>query len=329
MKANIMRSLSLLVIILLFFSCTKEPYQVYTGEAQGTTFSIKFMSPFQKSYEAEIDSIFTSMDDLFSTYKEGTFINKFNKSERGIPLNPDFKELWEFCWELSIESNGYFDPTLAPVFDFYREFNGKDLDTALLMQTLSHTGMPLISISNDSLIKRDAEASINLNAIAQGYTVDVIANFLFKKGIVDMMVEVGGEVYAIGKNDKSKTWTIGIDKPKIDGSRELMASIKLDGKAMATSGNYRKFTVMNGKRMGHILNPKTALPSFSNVLSISVLNKDCYRADALATALMNMTSSEIKDYDANNDGIEIVLIELIESDTVLYSSPGLEIELFD
>ena len=139
------------------------------------------------------------------------------------------------------------------------------------------------------------------------------------KGINNFMVEVGGEVYAIGKNDKGLTWTIGIDKP-IEQGRQLITTLKLDAMSMATSGNYRKFKEINGKKMGHIINPKTGFPGYSNILSVSVLTRYCYRADALATGLMNMSSQEIKEFDQNMNDVQLILIELNEGDTTIYVS---------
>jgi len=312
-----------IIFLLTLLACKEQSgYKVYSGEAQGTTFLIKYESFTGEKYDEGIDSIFLSMDQNFSTYLSGSIVNNFNLSENGIVVNPVFIDLWEKCWELNIETDGYFDPTLSRVFEAYDSMSKDIFDSALIFDALLHTGMPLISLKSDSLIKRDPAVKINFNAIAQGYTVDLIADYLAGEGIKNYMVEVGGEVYANGKNEKGKIWRIGIDKP-IERGRHLISTLNLSAMSLATSGNYRKFVEIGGKKMGHIINPKTGFPGYSNILSVSVLTRYCYRADALATGLMNMSSREIKEFDQEMDDIQIVLIELNEGDTSIYVSPGL------
>ncbi len=319
-----LRIVMFFVIAGLVLGCGRQgEYEVISGEAQGTTFSIKFKNKAELDLEEDIDSILVSMDMLFSTYVDKSMISEFNRSTIGIEVNDEFIDLWEKCWELNIESDGYFDPTLSPVFDVYTKMKETGLDSSLIEEALSHTGMHLVSLQDKNLIKKDRNLRLNLNAVAQGYSVDIISEFLDNKGIKNYMVEIGGELYARGKNDKGKVWTIGVDKPK-DGPRELIGSIELDGLSMATSGNYRKFVEVDGKRMGHIINPRTGFPGYSNILSISVLAENCYRADALATALMTRSSEEIKEFDDSTDDIQIILIELIEKDTSIYISKGLK-----
>jgi thiamine biosynthesis lipoprotein len=308
------------ILLLVLLACKPQKgYKVYSGEAQGTTFLIKYESTTGYEFDEEIDSIFQSLDQSFSTYLSGSVISDFNQSENGVLVDRVFADLWEKCWELNIETDGYFDPTLSTVFEAYESMSKDILDSNLVYEALQHTGMPLVSLKGDSLIKRDTRVKINLNAVAQGYTVDILSEFLSGKGINNFMVEVGGEVYAIGKNDKGLTWTIGIDKP-IEQGRQLITTLKLDAMSMATSGNYRKFKEIDGKKMGHIINPKTGFPGYSNILSVSVLTRYCYRADALATGLMNMSSQEIKEFDQNMNDVQLILIELNEGDTSIYVS---------
>ena len=307
----------------IFLSCKeKNGYVEYHGEAQGTTFLIKYHTAEEKELQEEIDSIFNRMDALFSGYKEDSYVSRFNSSKEGLPVDYDFLDLWEKCWELSIETDGYFDPTLSPVIKIYREMKSQSIDSASIEEALSHTGMPLVIHSGDSLKKKDPHLKIDLDAVAQGYTVDVLSRFLEKQGSDNYLIEVGGEVYAKGKNEKNKKWTIGIDKP-IQGERKMLTTIEMDGSSMATSGNYRKFKEIGGKKVGHILNPKSGYPMETNVLSVSVISRFCYRADALATALMNRSVADIKDFDAGNNDVQIILVEVADSDTLIYVSPEL------
>lgn len=318
-----MKLISVALICVYLFACMPtDQYLVYYGEAQGTTFSIKYRSSHGENFEPEIDSILELMDMLFSGYISNSQVSELNNSTKGILMDYRFKDLWEKCWELNIKSDGLFDPTLAPLFETYKKMNKDLFDSNLIFRSLENTGMQLFSIKGDSLVKKNAAARVDFDGVAQGYSVDVIRDYLLKNGISDLLVELGGEVYAIGKNDKGESWTIGIDKP-VFGERELIAKIKPDGLAMATSGNYRKFREIAGKKVGHIINPKTGFPAYTNVLSVSVFSKDCYYADALATSLMNLNSDEIRTFDNDNDDIGVIIIELTNGDTTLYVSPEL------
>jgi len=313
------------ILLLFLFACKAEKgYKTHSGQAQGTTYLIKYESITGEEYDEEIDSIFEAIDHNFSTYLSNSIVSDFNNSLKGIVVNENFIDLWEKCWELNIEIDGYFDPTLYSVFEAYKKMSSEILDSHLILTALDHTGMPLIVLKEDSLIKKDADVKLNFNAVAQGYTVDVLAQFLADKELVNYMVEVGGEVYAKGINSKGITWTIGIDKPIIEGEgRQLISTLKLDDLSLATSGNYRKYVEIDGKKMGHIINPKTGFPGYTDILSVSVLTRYCYRADALATGLMNMSSEEIKEFDQGSEDVQLILIELIDGDTSIYASPEL------
>lgn len=326
-----MRSSNLIfTLFVLMSSCQqKGEYIEYHGEAQGTTFSIKYKDKAQRDFEEEIDSILNRMDLLFSTYVETSQISEFNKSALGVEIDPLFSDLWEKCWELNIESDGYFDPTLKPVFEAYGNMDKDVLDSGMIQKALTQTGMVLIRQEDNMLIKKDKAVRIDLNAVAQGYSADCLMEFFQEQGIRDAMIEIGGEVRVSGKNPRNKPWVIGIDKP-IMGKRALMATIQLDDEAMATSGNYRKFEVIDGKSVGHIINPKTGFPSETSVLSVSVIAKDCYRADALATALMSRDRNEIVEFDQDSDDVSLLAIYLTEEgDTAVYFSEKLKIKLLD
>jgi len=311
-----------IAVLFLLYSC-EEPgsYRVYQGEAQGTTFSIKYKD-LNDEYEHEFDSILSLIDMEFSTYEEDSRISNFNRSFSGVQSSVLFKNLWENCWELNIESDGYFDPTLAPVLKLYDFDNsqGITVDSADVYGALSSTGMHLIKVSNDSIVKEKAAVKLDFNGVAQGYSVDLIARLLESKQVNDYMVEIGGEVRAKGHNPSNETWTIGIDRPKESGSRELIAKVKLDGISVATSGNYRKFKMVNGKKMGHIVNPKTGFMRETNIISVSVFSTECYRSDAMATAFMNMDMEEILNVESHSDDLGVLVIYTQGLDTLNYIS---------
>ncbi|MEQ9064918.1 MAG: FAD:protein FMN transferase [Vicingaceae bacterium] len=329
LKVSGMKYLSKLCFILFsMYGCNQsDGMKTYNGEAQGTTFHIIYACEYD--LEPEIDSVLELADVHFSTYRKGSMINRINKTSESAAVDDLFTELWEHCWDLNIRSNGYFDPSLAPVLALYDfdDISAMDLDSEMVKEALAHTGMHLMSVENGVARKKDSRFEMNMNAVAQGYTVDLIANFLSARKCSSYMVEIGGELRCKGKKKNGEEWVIGIDKPIQAGSRELFAKVSLMNASMATSGNYRKFKTINGSSVGHIINPKSGFPERSNILSISVIANECYEADAMATAFMNMAVEEVKAADGADPGIKLFMIYLEGMDTLHYQSPGLKAQL--
>jgi FAD:protein FMN transferase len=170
-------------------------------------------------------------------------------------------------------------------------------------------GYQKIKLENGVLLKADSRMEIDFNAIAQGYTVDLIGLFLEKHGIHDYLVEIGGEVRTAGLNESGKPWNIGIDKP-VEGPQEgrpLQWTLPLSGKSLATSGSYRKFVVRDGKKYSHAIDPSTGYPITHNLLSVSVVAPDCTAADAWATAFLVMGMDKALE-QAKKNGMEIYCI---------------------
>ncbi|HAW51359.1 MAG TPA: hypothetical protein DCX54_03370 [Flavobacteriales bacterium] len=317
-------------LLFLLVSCGEhEGFRSYSGEAQGTTFSIVY--DYQPGdLEDEIDSLLASMDFHFSTYAEGSMINLVNTADRPVKVDDLFVDLWEKCWDVNITTNGYFDPTLGPVLALYDfdDYNDLSVDSAEVEEALKQTGMHLIRIQNHELTKKNVNVTLNFNAVAQGYSVDVISEFFERKGIQNYMVEIGGELRVKGANDKNKPWSIGIDKPVQTQSRKLLLKTSLRDRSLATSGNYRKFKKINGMSAGHILNPKTGYSEQTNVLSVSVMAGSCYRADAMATAFMNMQLKDIKTLEQDDPDLSVIVVYLEARDTAVYVSPGVDVVYF-
>lgn len=293
----------------------------YSGQAQGTYFSVKYHKSGHDA-EAGLDSIFRAIDNQFSAYIDNSAVTRFNTAHDGATVDSEFLDLWEKCWELNIETDGYFDPTLASVIQLYKEFD-KGIDTSRVIESLSQTGMQMITADGDFLSKKVPGIRLDFDGVAQGYTVDVIATYLDLQGVENYLIEVGGEVRTKGKNESGHYWTIGIDDPSAGKNRKIMHKIALHDKSLATSGNYRKFREINGKRIGHIIDPKTGFPAETSLLSVSVVCRDCYRADGLATAFMNMSAQEVIDLSSEMKDIDIFLVYLSAGDTLSFESPNL------
>ncbi|MBI2967992.1 MAG: FAD:protein FMN transferase [Bacteroidetes bacterium] len=309
-------SLTLFFPFLFFFSCLNpEKNLIYiSGEAQGTTYSIKFISRNTSDYSGPVDSIFRIIDNSLSTYKENSIISRVNNNDTTVILDEHFIAVFKRGIEISELTGGLFDPTVMPLFLLWKFDKDNEAlfsvpGSALIDSVLAFTGYKKIHISNNKIIKDDPRLKIDFSGIAQGYTVDLLARYLKSERITDYMIELGGEVGASGKNEKGEYWRIGIDDPIAEpGSRKIFTAISLSDKSLATSGVYRKYHEINGKRYSHIIDPKTGYGVYHNLLSASVIADDCTTADALATALIVMGEKGAEEFLRQSNHVQGLLI---------------------
>jgi FAD:protein FMN transferase len=291
---------ALLIISLFFlFSCTPEiKKSQFTGEAQGSTYSIIFYSYPNQVTPSEIDSLLKAFDLSLSTYNPASIISRINRNEHAEPdswfMNVFYKSI-----EVAKKTGGLFDPTVGPLVNAYGFGPAKKstVDMKLIDSLLKITGYENVQLINGKLIKTRPEIFLDFNAIAQGYSVDVVADFLEERGISNYLIEIGGEIRASGKKSDEEAWMVGIDQPT-EGNYErvLNAVVELKDKSLATSGNYRKFYEENGIKYSHTINPLTGLPAKNNLLSATVIATDCMTADAYATAFMVMGYEKSLDF---------------------------------
>ncbi len=285
---QILFSLSILSIIL--FSCgeSTEFYKI-EGDTQGTTYHIMFEGK-QANFKQGIDSVLRDFDMSLSTYEPNSIISQINQGNN-VEVDKYFKQMYYKAKEVTEKSDGAFDITVGPIINAYG-FGYEEaetlIDSALIDSLLQYVGMGKIKIELDYLVKENELIKLSGNAIAQGQAVDVVCEYLETKGIQNYMVEIGGELKVKGLKYGAK-WRVGIDKP-IEGNdiagQELQTILEITDRAMATSGNYRKFYIKDGKKYSHSINPKTGYPSYQNILSATILADDCMSADAYATACM-------------------------------------------
>jgi len=279
------------LLALIFVSCTpKKEYVKIEGFTQGTTYSITYYDSLNRDLSEQIDSILGRIDHSMSIYNDASIISRVN-SNISDSIDYLLKEVIVHSFDIYNQTDGAFDITVGPVV---RAIGfGKDktqgIDSAKVKQLLPLIGMKKIHLEGNSLIKDDSRIQIDVNAIAQGYTVDVIGKYLESKDIKHYLVEVGGEITARGKNSKGTDWVIGIDKPVESAlpGENIQAKISIsNGYGLATSGNYRKFIEVNGQKYAHTINPKTGFPELNSLLSATVVAPNATEADALATAFM-------------------------------------------
>ena len=301
-----------------------------SGEAQGTTYHILYYTADGKDHKEAVDSIFRKIDSSLSTYLPGSIISRINQNEEPVELDDHFIKVYDKASEVSKLTNGIFDITVAPVINAWGfGFSKKEkVDSFMIDSLLQFVGYKKVQLKNNRVIKESPGIMLDFNAIAQGYTVDVIAKFLELKGVRSYFIELGGEVIARGKKNGEENWKVGIDKPAEQETeqRELQSILKLQDQALATSGNYRKFYEENGQKFSHIIDPGTGYPAKNNLLSASVVANDCMTADAYATVFMVMGLDRSKNFlAANKDlGLEVYFIYDNKGTWETYTSENLK-----
>ena len=299
----------LLLLFITVYSCTNNSFKKtsISGYVYGTTYSIVYFSDDELQLKVQIDSLFDAIDMSMSTYNPNSLITKINNNQ-DIDLDNHFKFVFNVSKKIFNKTNGLFDPSIGPLvnsLNFGPKTNHLPIDK---LKTL--VGLDKFNIIENKLI-RPFNSFIDFNAIAKGYSVDVISRFLSINNITNYLVEVGGEIRSSGMNlDGNKNWRVGLDTPRFDGlQRDLYKIFNLKDKSMATSGVYRKFKIdSSGNKYAHIIDPKTGYSSTSNILSVTVISEDCIEADAYATALQLMSVDEITRLAKENSAISIFII---------------------
>lgn len=291
-----------LTALLLAVSCTHRGYEIFTGYAQGGTYQVKVnlegVSIPHNTIAVAIDSLLEGIDFSISGYNRSSILSRRNAGE---DISPDryFSELMELSEKYKELSGGAFDVCSGPLFDIWG------------------FGFTSDSLPSDDTIQRAMQDCrdgkvLNFNAIAQGYSCDVIAGYLHSIGVKDMLVDIG-EIYCEGLNPSGKGWTIGVDNP-IDGNnspgKDLKGIWHSDGSGcgIVTSGNYRKFYIKDGKKYAHTIDPRTGYPVQHNLLSATVVAPTAAEADALATVCMVLGAEDARSLIESLDGVEAYLI---------------------
>ena len=306
----------LLLFIVFLSACTSNDNLILvknSGSAQGTYYHIQYMSNSGRDFYFQIDSIFREIDSSLSIYKEYSLISKLNNGQN-LKTDLLFNEVFLAAEKVYLESEGNFDCSVSPLvkaWGFYKDTLGDSIviDSVKFRNILPFIGFDKIKLIKDSLILPKG-MRLDFNAIAQGYTVDVIAQFLQAQGDSNYLIEVGGELLAKGKNADGNTWRVGVDKPSenIDENERFQFILDLEDKALATSGNYRKFYEKDGVKYAHTINPFTGFPTQNRLLSATVIHDNCMLADAYATAFMVMGVKKSKQFLKTHPEIEIYLV---------------------
>ena len=280
--------------VLLLYSCNnaaKMDYQFHEGPIQGTMFHITY--EWDKDLSTEIDSLLEVFNKSLSNYDSESVISKINNNQTS-KTDALVQEMIESSLLVYNNTDGAFDITIAPIVNAWGFGWDKNAESEMptvecIDSLLGYVGMDRITITDGELIKDMPQTMFVTNAIAQGFSVDFVADYFFDLGLKNFLIEIGGEIYCYGENRQREDWRIGIDKP-IEGTgygdRENQIIVNLSGRAIATSGNYRKFIENNGNKIGHSIDPRTGYFAENSLLSVSVVSTSCMMCDAYATAFM-------------------------------------------
>jgi thiamine biosynthesis lipoprotein len=301
-----------LLIILLLKKDDRQQYVIH-GYAQGTDYSIKYFANDSVVTQKAIDSILLQIDSSMSLYKPFSLISKFNESLTGLRLDPHFLRVIKKSKEIFTATKGRFDITVKPLVQAWG-FGSEPIhvfpDSSMIEKIMPCIGMQNLRLKGAYLMKAKPCIQIDLNGIAQGYSVDVVANFLLRKGVKSFVVEIGGELRIHGVKPDGSFFRVGIEGPGNTDSQEpfIKHVVKLDRGAITTSGNYRKYLKQGAKKISHLIDLKTGYPLQNPMISVTVYAKDAITADGYDNALMAMDPFVALDFIRSHKGLECYLI---------------------
>ena len=342
-------SIFLSVFLVVLNSCANQMdnYVSIQGYAQGGTYSVtlnlKGVDVPAEEIRDSIDAILAEIDVTLSGYNKNSMLSRFNAGEDVVP-NELFVDTYALGYKIYEETHGVVDVARAPLFDLWGfgfkndempsdeeiEYARRNSGLGRCYDSMEdYSGMNLNA--ENLLLERDPVfPQLNYNAIAQGYSCDLVAEYLYSIGVKDMLVNIV-EIYCDGRNPSGQAWTVGIDKP-VDGNNELGAQIQGVFKVPAgphgvvTSGNYRKFYIKDGKKYAHTIDPRTGYPVDHSLLSATVIAPDAMTADAYATYCMVIGLEESKSFFAGRADMEACLIYDEGGEFKTWCTPGFHLE---
>ena len=287
------KTVTLILSVLLFVSCARQN-QFYEdrGMIFNTFYQIKYES--SRALTDKITVELRAFDVSMNPFNPQSIVAKVNRNEE-VEVDEWFTTVFNRAMEVSGHSGGVFDVTVAPLINLwgFGYANGDSISQQTIDSIKTFVGYRKVRLENKRLIKDDPRIQLNFSAIAKGYASDVIAALLVREGVENYMVNIGGEIAFSGKNPNGRCWNLGINKPNDDVSGTVNEveekSVRFCGKhGLATSGNYRNFRIIDGKKYGHTIDPRTGYPAVQSILSATIVAPDCMTADAYATAFMAM-----------------------------------------
>lgn len=310
----------LIIIVTSIIYARKKSMGVIEGQTMGTTYTVKFVytgsGPDLNIIQKAIDEKLQDINRQMSTYIEDSEISRFNRlpvTHEWMNISKEFYEVLLLSKEVYEKSEGYFDPTLGPAINawgFGEDGTWNVIPSEAKLKNISESvGFEKIEISPTkwAIRKHAQDVKINLSAVAKGYAVDKVSEFLSSIGTRDYMVEIGGEIRVSGTKTEGLPWKIALEKPLPTGS-EIQKIISLSDMATASSGDYRNYFEKDGVRYSHIISSTTLKPVTHKLASVTVFNKSCATADAWATAIL-AAGPEKGQYLAEKWNLSVYFIE--------------------
>jgi thiamine biosynthesis lipoprotein len=332
-KKNIIYSAVLLVSILIVWLYRKndvsEPIKV-EGKTMGTTYHVTYFDSKNRDFKTSIDSLLVVVNKSINNYDSTSEVSRFNRSKAGIAINlPYFFPPVEKAKEIFQASDGAFDPTVMPLVNAWGFGAGKQInpDSAQIDSIKTFVGFDKVQFRKDSIWKSEPRVQLDFGGIGQGFGADVITDFLRAKGVSNMLVELGGEGMAVGKNIKTgKSWEIGILDPNSTYENQFFkAYISLRDKSFTTSGNYFNYREIDGKKYSHTIDPDTGFPAQHAILSASIFATDCTTADAWGTAMMVMGHEKAIELVKKHPELDVLLMySNAEGKVETFMTPGIQ-----
>ena len=325
-----MKKLLVAMTFLLMVSCGRQPQKmVLEGLAQGSYYAITYYDDEGRDFQQGIDSIFRAVDLSVNLWVDSSVICKVNRNEEVI-LDQIFIDNFNIAQEAARLSGGYFDPTISPLVAAwgFSNKNGDSITSQLIDSLRQLVDYRKVRIEDGKVIKEDPAMKLDFNAVAQGYTSDLIAAYLESQGIKNYLVDTGGEIMAKGGKPDGKPWVVGIEKPaeNWDSERVLQTRVPLRDRGLVTSGSTRKYVERDGKRYSHCIDPTTGWPVDHQVLSVTVLAENAVWADALASICMVMGMEKSLPIIQGMDGVEAYYIFVNENGELeTFATEGFEI----
>lgn len=306
-----------LVGLAFFVSCTHAPQQLsVTGETMGTTYSIRYVTANPK-YDPEwikerVDGVLEQVNSQMSTYDPESELSLFNAKQTTEPvvISRALEVVVRRSIEIAEETGGVLDVTIGPLVNlwgFGPDGRPVDIPTpAVIKDVQDQVGYQLLHVDNHQLRKDVPDLYVDLSTIAKGYGVDRVAVLLEQMEIHNYLVEIGGEMRTKGQKPGDEPWRIAIEKP-ISTERAVQRIVEPGDAGIATSGDYRNYYEEDGRRLSHLIDPRTGYPIQHNLVSVTVLATTAMDADAYATALSVMGTEEALAF-AESKGLAVLLV---------------------
>lgn len=292
--------------------CDSVEKQQFFGTTQGSYYSIIYYDEQNRDFSGDFDSIFREIENTLSLWDENSMISRVNRNDESVVLNQIFIDNFNYAMRAAELSEGYFDPTVGPLVSAwgFHFKDGVEMTPEIVDSLKQFVGYHKIKIEDGKVIKENPDMTLDFNAVAQGYTTDMIGDFLLLNGVENFLVDVGGEILAMGNKPNGDLWKVGIEKPAEDKDAERIVQeiVELKDKSIVTSGNYRKYVERNGKRYSHSIDPNTGFPAANNMLSATIICDDTAWADCLASICMLVGMERAKEILATQKDVKAFFI---------------------